>query len=262
MNRTILPVHPYLRHPLTGGLLQAVGFRKNGSPIWPIMGGSEPAAGAPPATTTPPVATTVPATVTIPSAPPVAAAPAAPAPPVAPGDNGFPANTPLEQMSPDQQIAYWKHYSRQHEATAKARADYDVIKAKADELDQYRAANATEHEKAVQAAAAVARAEVLQETAPRLVAAEFRVATAGRLTKEQLDTALDPLDMSKFLDPTGNVDVAKVAAHAAILAPAPATPPPPAFPDLGQGRRAGGVGPSVAAGKDLYEAQKKPAPPA
>lgn len=204
-------------------------------------------------------AVTPPAVAAVPTPPPVAAAPAAPAVPVAPAtpvDNGFPANTPLTEMSGEQREAYWKHYARQHEATAKARADYDVVKAKADELDQYKAANATEHEKAVQAAAAQARAEALKETTPRLVSAEFRAATAGRLTPEQLATALEPLDMSKFLDSAGNVDTAKVAAHAAILAPAPTIP----FPDLGQGRREGGVAPSVNAGKALFESQKKPAP--
>jgi hypothetical protein len=215
-----------------------------------------------PTTTTPAVVTTVPATVTpVPTPPPVAAAPAAPAVPTPPVDNGFPAGTPLEQMTPDQQIAYWKHYSRQHEATAKARADYDAIKAKADELDQYKAANATEHEKAVKAAADAARAQALQETTPRLVAAEFRAATAGRLTPEQLASALEPLDMSKFLDPTGNVDTAKVATHAALLG-APQIPAAPTFPDLGQGKRPGTTAASVAAGKALYESQKKPAPTA
>lgn len=203
---------------------------------------------------TPPIVTPVP------TPPPVAAAPAAPAPTTAPPvDNGFPAGTPLEQMSPEQQIAYWKHYSRQHEATAKARADYDVQAEKARKFDEMQAANATEQEKAVQAAAAAARAQALQETTPRLVTAEFRAATAGRLTPEQLSAALEPLDMSKFLDPTGNVDVVKVAAHAALLAPAGA-PAPPAFPDLGQGQRSGTVAPSVAAGRAMFEAQKKPAP--
>lgn len=206
------------------------------------------------ATATVPAVATTPPTVTTVSTPPVAAAPAAPAPPV---ENGFPVGTPLEQMTPEQQIAYWKHYSRQHEATAKARADYDAIKAKADEFDKYQAANATEHEKAVKAAADAARAQALQETIPRLVAAEFRAAVAGRLTPEQLTAALEPLDMSKFLDATGNVDVAKVATHAALLAPALT---PPTFPDLGQGQRSGTVAPSVSAGRAMYEAQKKPAP--
>lgn len=252
MNRTILPVHPYLRHPLTGGLLQAVGFRANGKPIWPVMGGSQPTAeppAVPPEPTPPPVAPPAPA---VPPAPPAV-------PPAPPVDNGFPAGTPLEQMSPDQQIAYWKHYSRQHEATAKARADYDVQAEKARKFDEMQAANATEQEKAVQAAAAQARAEALKEATPRLVTAEFRAATAGRLTPEQLAAALEPLDMSKFLDATGNVDATKVATHAALLAPAGA-PPAPTFPDLGQGQRSGTAAPSVAAGRAMFEAQKKPAP--
>lgn len=205
--------------------------------------------------------TTIPATVTaVPTPPPVAAAPAAVPPVATPAvDNGFPAGTPLEQMTPDQQIAYWKHYSRQHEATAKARADYDVQAEKARKFDEMQAANATEQEKAVQAAAAQARADALKETTPRLVAAEFRAATAGRLTPDQLAAALEPLDMSKFLDATGNVDVTKVATHAALLAPAGA-PAAPTFPDLGQGQRPGTAAPSVAAGRAMFEAQKKPAP--
>ncbi|HEY9265499.1 MAG TPA: hypothetical protein VIQ11_12935 [Mycobacterium sp.] len=163
-------------------------------------------------------------------------------------------------MTIEQQAAYWKHYSRQHEATAKSRADYDALKAKAEELDRYKAANATEHEKAVQAAAEAARAKVLEETTPLLVKAEFRVATQGRIAPEQLETVLAPIDLRWFMDANGNVDTGKVETYAASITPTPATPPPPAFPDLGQGRRAGATGPSVAAGKDLYEAQKKPKP--
>lgn len=210
----------------------------------------------PPAPPVPPVPTPPPA----PSAPPPApAAPPVPptptAPPVPPVDPGFPAGVPLEQMTTEQQVAYWKHYSRQHEATAKSRADYDVIKAKAEQFDKFQAENATEHEKAVQAAAKAARVKALEEVTPRIVRAEFRVATAGRVTDEQLDTVLGPLDLRWFLDTAGNVDTAKVATYAASIAPGP-TP----FPNLGQGNRPGGVGPSVAAGRAMFEAQKKPAP--
>lgn len=212
-----------------------------------------------PAPTPPVPAPTPPAPAPAPVPAPPAPAPPSPSP-SPPVDNGFPTGTPLEQMTPDQQIAYWKHYSRQHEATVKARADYDDLKAKAAELDQYKAANATEHEKAVAAAAAQARQDALKEVTPRLVSAAFQVATQGRLTLEQLNTALEPLDMSKFLDAAGNVDNTKVAAHAALLAPA--VPETPKFPDLGQGKRPGGSGPSVSAGKALYESQKKPAPTA
>lgn len=166
-------------------------------------------------------------------------------------------------MTAVQQAAYWKHYSRHHEAIAKSRGDYDAVKAKADAYDQYKASTATDQEKAVQAASDAARAAVLAETTPVLVKTEFRLATAGRLTTEQLDTILGPLDLRWFMDPAGTVDTAKVATYAASIAPAaPGGPTPPAFPDLGQGRREGATGPSVAAGKDLYESQKKARPPA
>jgi hypothetical protein len=42
-----LPVHPTKRHPLTGAPLRAVGFRRNGDPLWPVMGGSQPVGGPP-----------------------------------------------------------------------------------------------------------------------------------------------------------------------------------------------------------------------
>lgn len=205
-----------------------------------------PPEAVPPAQPAPPV---------VPPAPPAPSAP--PTPPVPPvSDKGFPDNTPLAEMTAEQQAAYWKHYARQHEGVAKARADYDDLKAKADELDALKAASATEQEKAVKAASEAARTKALQETTPRLVAAEFRAASAGRHTPEQLAAILEPLDMSKFLDPKGNVDTAKVDAFINSVTPAPAKP---GFPDLGQGRRPGGAGPSVAAGREMFAAGKKPA---
>jgi hypothetical protein len=164
-------------------------------------------------------------------------------------------------MTPEQQIAYWQHYSRHHENLWKAvegikAPEVAELRAKAAELERVKAENATEHEKAVKAAADAARAEAVKGTVPILVAAEFRAVVGERLTKDQLAAALGPLDLNWFLDATGNVDFAKVAAHAALIAPAG----PAKFPDLGQGKRPGGSGPSVSAGKALYESQKKPAP--
>ena len=34
-------------------------------------------------------------------------------------DRGFPEDVPPDEMTPGQQVAYWRHYSRVHEATAK-----------------------------------------------------------------------------------------------------------------------------------------------
>jgi hypothetical protein len=163
-------------------------------------------------------------------------------------------------MTLEQQVAYWKHYSRQHETVAKSRADYDAIKAKADEFDKHQAANATEHEKAVKAAADAARAAEREALVPHLVAAEFKVAAAGRISAEQIEKILEPLDKKHFLDASGAVDTVKVATYVDGIAPQQ-DPKKKTFPDLGQGRRPGQAGTSVSAGKAMYDAQKpKPAP--
>ena len=62
------------------------------------------------------------------------------------GPNGFPESTPIADMKPEHQAAYWKHQSRKHEDTAKARADYEAIKA---ERDQLKASTQTDAEKAI-----------------------------------------------------------------------------------------------------------------
>lgn len=51
MSRTSLPTHPTRKHPHTGLALQAVGFRRSGAPIWPILGAApdDPLPANPPA---------------------------------------------------------------------------------------------------------------------------------------------------------------------------------------------------------------------
>jgi hypothetical protein len=75
-----------LMHPF----LTPIGVRKDGRPIYPILGGSEP------------------------PTPPALPAPAPPSAPPAPdpSDKGFPDGTPLERMTVEQREAYWKHYAR------------------------------------------------------------------------------------------------------------------------------------------------------
>src|SRR5215218_296038 len=62
------------------------------------------------------------------------APPPAPAPPDPAG--GFPADTPVTEMTTEQQAAYWKHQSRKHEERARSREDYDDLKAKAAKLEK------------------------------------------------------------------------------------------------------------------------------
>jgi len=158
---------------------------------------------------------------------------------------GFPESTPIAEMTAEQQAAYWKHQARKHEDAAKARKDYDEVVA---ERDRLKAATQTEAEKAVEEAKAAARKEALLESAPKLVAAEFKAELKGKRTPEQITALLEPLDLKRFLTDTGEVDTDKVSQYAAGLGSAGST-----WPDTGQGNR-GDRAPAkgVAAGADLF----------
>lgn len=213
-----------------------------------------PAPPAPPAPT-PPTPT-----------PPVPPAPTPPAPP-APPDKGFPDNTPIAEMTIEQEAAYWKYQSRKHEQRATERADYDAIKAKADQYDTLAAASQTEQERAIATAreeeATKIRAEERVKNAPLLVNAKIEAAAAAKLTPEQLKPLLDNLDPTKFLTDTGDVDGQKVADFvASIPGASTGTPPRRGFPNLGQGQRPTGDKPSTQAGADRYAARhNKTTPP-
>lgn len=240
------------RHPVTG--LRAIGFGRRG-PIWPVMGGSQPITTNGP---TPPAQAVIPAA---PATPPAVPPATPPVQPPATGDSGFPANTPLTEMTLDQQVAYWRHHSRAHENTAKARADYDAVKAKAAQYDALQAASMTDNEKAVADAEKRGRDAAIREVGGQLVDAQVIALSAGRMADGQRDALLGGLDRSKYLKADGSVDADKVRALVDGLAPAtpqvPGTgttgaPAVPAAPSLGQGTRQGSPVPSVADGEALY----------
>lgn len=164
-------------------------------------------------------------------------------------DRGFPEGVPLEQMTTEQQTAYWRYYARQHEQRNKdllalADGDPDKLKEKVQGYDQLRQQQQTEQERAVEAAKAEGRQEAMDSIGPRLVAAEMRAQAAGRIGDEQLATLTSSLDANQFLDSNGDVDTDKVKSLIDGLAPAQ-TPEPGkgdgagTHPDLGQGRRQG-----------------------
>lgn len=107
------------------------------------------------------------------------------------------------------------------------------LKEQAAELEQFRQATMTEHERAIAEATARARAEVLTEVGSRLVDAEVKAATAGRSV--DVDAILEGLDRSRFLGDDGQPDAGAIASWVDRIAPLTAAPAPP--PDLGQGAR-------------------------
>lgn len=241
-----LPTHPTLVHPVTGQPLRAIFVSKTGRVFWPVIGATEtPAQSVPPA----------------PPAPPTPPAP--PAPP-APADPGFPANTPLEQMTVEQREAYWKHHARKHEDRAKQFGDLTPaqlaeLREKASRADALDEELASDKDKAVNEAKKAAKAEADAAYQPRLVRTEFRAALKGRVPDEHLEQRLtsitEPLDLSKFLNDAGDVDTAKVTAFVDNIAPVKGTPPSKKGPTVtGHGPSGGGDSTLTGlSGSELYD---------
>lgn len=131
----------------------------------------------------------------------------------------------------------WKELSRRNEERAKANATA------AKERDELKQRTQTEAEKAIGEAKAEGRAEALRETGGKLVKAEVRAQSAGRLEAAQIDALLEGLNPTAFLTEEGDVDAGKVKAFVDGIAPSRTDDTEetsttfPKVPDLGQGAR-------------------------
>lgn len=139
----------------------------------------------------------------------------------------------------------WQALARKHEDRAKTNAE------KAKGYDELKKSQMTEQEKAVDEAKAQARTEAIRESAPRLVSAEFRAVSAGRLTPEQVAELIEDLDMTKYLTDSGEVDIERVTKKVDALAPK--GDGKPVFPDMGQGRRTAATTPLDPRAADLAQ---------
>lgn len=157
-------------------------------------------------------------------------------------------------MTTEQQVAYWRHHSRQHEDKYKSLGNVDELRSKAQQFDALQEAAQTEQERAVNEATAAGKAAGAAEAVPRLVASEFRVAAAGRLDAARLKAILEPLDLTKFVTTSGEVDEAKVKAFVDGIAP---TGSGTQQPNLGLGGQPGAGAISKGREAGLAEAQKR-----
>lgn len=117
------------------------------------------------------------------------------------------------------------------------------------ELEELRAATQSEQEKALATARKEGESAARAAIAPRLVAAEFKAASAGRLTAEQLSGFLEDLDLTKYLTEDGEVDTERVATKVALLAPQtdPRTPSFNGGVRTPEPKRAGNLGEAIQA---------------
>lgn len=156
-------------------------------------------------------------------------------------EHGYPDETPVVEMTPEQQAAYWKRQSRKHESAKKdLEKELETLKDPANQV------NREDLEKQI-------RADIAAENLPNEVRAKFKSVLADRLSDEDFDEVIDGLDHTKFLTAEGKVDADKVEKRANIIAPpavkrvvrrqAPATH---------QGPRERQSSSSIQSGRDLF----------
>lgn len=98
------------------------------------------------------------------------------------GDTGFPADTPVSEMTADQQAAYWKHQARKHESRVRAYGDMtpEQVKKLADDREEERRKNLTDADRAKEEAVETARKEAGAESAKREAETALKIALRGR----------------------------------------------------------------------------------
>lgn len=146
-------------------------------------------------------------------------------------DLGFPANTPTEQMTPEQQAAYWRNQSKTQQKRAErfaALGDFDTVKKALDDAEASRQAALTDQQKAVEAAQSAAKAagyEEARDKFARPAVAAILLARTKRADEKDEDASarvkgvVDALNVTAFLDENGVLDAAKVESFAQSLAP-------------------------------------------
>lgn len=205
MKHSALPTHPFMRHPHTGDPLRAVGILATGRIVWPIMGASpddDDAGGAA-----------------------GGAAGAAGGTDTGKADKGFPANTPVTEMTAEQQAAYWRDKSQLHEGRNKdllkiTGGKYgEDLQADLSELGTLRDKTRTDSERELEAAKNAAKAEVRQDLGTDSARMAFEFALGHDPENNDQSDLIETLDLTKVLTDDGKVDTAKVRAVVAKIAP-------------------------------------------
>lgn len=192
-------------HPLTG--LRAVGI-VGGKPVWPIMGGDDTPAAAAQAAAAAQKATDDAATA------------------AAAASEGFPKDTPVAEMTTEQQVAYYKHQSRKHEdraseyRTAAGGKSAAEVKAGLESAEEARRKGLDAQALALEDAKKEAREQTANEYAPKAARAVFELALSHVEDKSERDEILSAIDVKSVITETGDIDTDKVSRIVQRLAPA------------------------------------------
>nr|DAK16386.1 MAG TPA: hypothetical protein [Caudoviricetes sp.] len=176
-----------------------------------------------------------------------------PAPEVTLNEHGYPANTPVAEMSAEHQAAYYKHHSRLWESRAKENRNT------AERLRQEQAnapvKDQTDEVNSLRQQIESLRAQQDDERFSMAFSSAVKQANAPHL-----ETLKSTLNRDMFRDDDGRIDTAKVAEYVSSLAPTNAVPQQPAAaPGLpvGFSQKTTPEKGSAAAGHELYANYKK-----
>ena len=206
-----LPIHPTLLHPLTGLPLRALGVSPRGKVLWPMMGASEDAGAD-------------------------SGADGADSAGADKGgdkggdadkgtDLGFPPNTPVVDMTLEQQVAYHKHQSRKHETRSREWQQLtggktpEQIKADLAAAEKIRQDSLTDQQRQVEEAKNSTRAETVKAVGASAARTVLEISLGHDAEKNDQSALLDTLDMSKLVNEDGTVNTAKVTALIQQISP-------------------------------------------
>jgi hypothetical protein len=132
-------------------------------------------------------------------------------------DKGFPENTPVKDMTVDQQAAYYKWQNRQtdNKLGAFKGVTPEQVQTMAQELETLRAKDMTASEKAVKDAEKAARAAADADWRPKLQTAQLRSIASEVLKGEQLTAWLSGVNPAAFANEHGDIDQEKVTGYLA-----------------------------------------------
>lgn len=176
-----------------------------------------------------------------------------PAPEVTLNEHGYPANTPVAEMSAEHQAAYYKHHSRLWESRAKE--NRNTAERLRQEPANTTVKDQTDEVNSLRQQIESLRAQQDDERFSMAFSAAVKQANAPHL-----ETLKSTLNRDMFRDEDGRIDTAKVAEYVSSLAPTNAVPQQPAAaPGLpvGFSQKTTPEKGSAAAGHELYANYKK-----
>lgn len=140
-------------------------------------------------------------------------------------EDAFPANTPIAEMTVEQQLAYFKHHDRRKADTLSAfegltPEEAKALKAKVAEFERGKlSADEQVIAAAREEAAAAAKAAADAEWSAKVHAADLKAAAGAVLSGDQLKSFLAITDPKVFLGDAGQLDEEKVKTHLTNLYP-------------------------------------------